>query len=27
VKEFVPIDGLEEKGYEKVQYYMRDVGK
>ena len=27
VKELVPIDGLEEKGNEKVQYYMRDFGK
>lgn len=27
VKEFVPIDGLEEKGYERVQYFMKDIGK
>lgn len=27
VKELIPLDGLEEKGNEKVQYYMRDIGK
>jgi hypothetical protein len=27
VKELVPIDGLEEKGNEKVRYYMKDIGK
>jgi hypothetical protein len=27
VKELVPMDGLEEKGNEKVQYYLNDIGK
>ncbi|SMD45740.1 hypothetical protein SAMN00777080_4404 [Aquiflexum balticum DSM 16537] len=27
VKELIPADGLEEKGNEKVQYYLKDIGK